>query len=271
MFVSVSCYGSDAQLAFTRDREGALAAGATNVSFPSLGDQTVAVRNSAAGTTVVYIRRGLLVADLTAPVTLDQSTLEALAKTVDASMTAALTSTPAPAPATGGTAVASEPPTLPPTASAVAESHVVPDLEARLPHTVKGTTLSVQSVDGTTALQNGATSQALAASLSRLGKAPADLQIAAAHDPSGTLPLIVFAFRVGGVSTADLGKAVIESWSAGASPAPTNSQLTIGGRKVTKVAFSQSPPDYMWEGDGVVFDIETTDESLVSTVLPLLR
>ena len=57
-FVSVTCYGNDAALALARDHEAALGAGATDVSFPKLGDETVAITSTRTGGTTVYVRRG---------------------------------------------------------------------------------------------------------------------------------------------------------------------------------------------------------------------
>jgi hypothetical protein len=47
--------------------------------------------------------------------------------------------------------------------------------------------------------------------------------------------------------------------------------VTIGGVPVTRIAYSQGPAEYLLEADdGVVFNVETTDERLAAMVLPTL-
>lgn len=47
--------------------------------------------------------------------------------------------------------------------------------------------------------------------------------------------------------------------------------MTIGGVQVTKLTYSQGPAEYLFEAaDGVVFNVETTDEGLAAIVLPTL-
>lgn len=142
----------------------------------------------------------------------------------------------------------------------------------RLPGSVDGTTMSIDSVTGTTALGTDATSQALIAWLGDRGKTSSDLQIGRARDPTGDRPIRLYAFRVEGVDHPDLATAIVSAFRADATSSPTESQVTFAGRKVTKVTYSQGPAEYLIEGaGGVVFDIETTDESLVSKVLPFLE
>jgi hypothetical protein len=282
-FVSVSCYGSDAALALARSHEAALAAGATDISFPRLGDESLAITSSLTGSTIAYIRRGVLVADVTAPTSLDPTAFQAIAGAVDAAMIQALSPSPGPSAAGASSSAGASTLALPePTAtgdpasapsaspSAAIVSHVAPDLEALMPLTVEGASFVSQSVTGTTALQSDVTSQSLIASLKNLGKTPDDLQIAEAHDAAGKLPLRLFGFRVNGVPTSDLASAIVESWMANTTLTPKRSDVTIAGHRLTKVAFAQGA-DYVYETTGVVFDIETTDDSLVSKVLPLLE
>ena len=150
-------------------------------------------------------------------------------------------------------------------------SHIAPDLEALLPHSVDGTALTSQSVSGTIALGTDATSQALIASLAKLGKTSADLEIAEAHDSTGTLQLRMFGFRVKGMPGSDLATAVVGSWMANTTQTPTRSDVTIAGKKLTKVGYPQGGADYVYGTAAVAFDIETTDESLVAKVLALLK
>ena len=150
-------------------------------------------------------------------------------------------------------------------------SHLAPDLEARLPQSVDGTTLSIDSVTGATALGSDATSQALIASLADLGRTPDDLQIARARDPADERPIRLYAFRVPGVEESELAKIVSDALLANTESAPQLSQVTIGGVPVTKLTYSEGPNEYLIEAaDGVVFNIETTDEALVGELVPVL-
>ena len=280
-FVSVSCFGTDAHLALAREHEAALGAGATDVGLAQLGDESLAVTSTRTGSTTIHIRRGILVADVEAATSLDQAVLQAVAGAVDRAMVQALSATPRPsstAAAAGSAAASPAPPaSIAPSASPGASpspapvSHIAPDLEALLPHSVDGTALTSQSVSGTIALGTDATSQALIASLAKLGKTSADLEIAEAHDSTGTLQLRMFGFRVKGMPGSDLATAVVGSWMANTTQTPTRSDVTIAGKKLTKVGYPQGGADYVYGTAAVAFDIETTDESLVAKVLALLK
>lgn len=272
VFVSVSCYGPDADAALARAREAALATGATEKPVQDLGDDAFAVVSPATGTTV-YVQRGALVADLTAPASVDEATLEGLLFAVDSAMAGALAaasgSSPGPlatgAPPPAATGVQSTAPVSP---SPTPVSHVAPDLEARLPATVDGTTLAIDSVTGATALGSDPTSQALVASLAELGKTAEDLQIARARDPADERPIRIYAFRVDGVGQADLGKMVADALLANTESAPERSEVTIGGVPVTKLIYGEGPNEYLiGASDGVVFNIETTEEALVAELV----
>lgn len=285
VFVSVTCHGSDAGQAFALGRAAARVSGDADAAFPNLGDESFAVTSTRTSSLAVHVRRGILVADIEAATSVDQATVEAVARAVDDAMALALSGNPppSPAPAASGSTAASPSPASPapsassgpspsPSPSATPTSHVITDLEARLPKTVDGTAMSVDSVTGATALGTDATSQALIASLEALGKTSADLQIARARDPTGDRPIRLYAFRVVGVEAADLATAIVGAFRADATSAPTESQVTVGGRTLTKVTYSQGPGEYLFgTADGVVFNIETTDESLVPKVLALLR
>ena len=281
-FISVSCYGVDAELAFARDHDSAVGAGSTDVSVTQLGDETAAVTSPRLGSNTIFIRRGTLVADITAPTTLDLAVLQSVAVAVDGAMSQALSASPRPSSAGAGpggsaspAALASiEPSPIPsagPSPSPAPVSHVAPDLEALLPQAVDGAPMTSQSVAGTAALGSDATSTSLIASLAKLGKTPADLEIAEAHDATGALPMRLFAFRVKGVAGADLANAVVTSWLANTTDTPPRSSVTIAGHKLTKVTYTTGPADYVYGTTTIAFDIETTDDTLVPKVLALLK
>jgi len=244
------------------------------------------VFSPAASTTTLYFRRGSLVANLTAATSVDRPTLETVGRALDAAMvrSLALTADASPlalpsssAPASSAAPPGASPSTAPaspaPSASPAAESHDVPDLEGLLPHLVGTTSLATQSVLGTTALGTNPASQALQASLQKLGKTPADLQIAGAYDPAGALDLRLFAYRVAGVGTTELARAVVESQLSNTAAQATSSQVTIGDHTITKIAYGQGlgSPAYVYVLNGVVYMIQSGDTSLIATVLGLLK
>jgi hypothetical protein len=281
-FISISCYGTDAQLAFARDHDSAVGAGSTDLSVPQLGDESAAVTSTRTVSNTIFVRRGILVADITAPTTVDQAVLQSVAGAVDAAMVQALSASPRPS-STGASpgAVASpaalasvEPSAIPsvgPSPSPAPVSHVAPDLEALLPKAVEGAAMTSQSVSGTAALGTDATSQSLITSLGKFGKTAADLEIAESHDVTGALQVRLFAFRVKGVSGTDLAAAVVTSWMTNTTQTPLRSTVTIAGHKLTKVGYPQGPADYVYGNASVAFDVETTDETLVAKVLALIK
>ncbi len=284
VFTSLSCYASDAPLAIRRAHEAALAAGGADVSFAKIGDESFVVFSPASSTTTLYIRRGALVADVSADTSVDRSTLEAIGRTVDAAMVRSLAASPdaaaiaqpspvalaspAPSSAASPSAAPSGPAASP---SAPAESHVAPDLEKLLPSRVGTTSIAAQSVLGSTALGSSPAAQALVASLKNLGKTPADLQIAGAYDPTGTLDLSLFAYRVKGIDPTELGRAVIESQMSNSADQATSSQVTIGGQPITKISYAKGSPVYFYLANGVVYAVQSGDANLVASIIGLLK
>ena len=281
-FISISCYGTDAQLAFARDHDSAVGAGSTDLSVPQLGDESAGVTSTLTVSNTIFIRRGILVADITSPSSVDQAILQSVAGAVDAAMVQALSASPRPSSSGASPGAAASPtapasiqpsaiPSVGPSPSPAPVSHIAPDLEALLPKTVDNAAMTSQSVSGTAALGTDATSQSLITSLGKLGKTAADLEIAESHDVTGALQVRLFAFRVKGVSGTDLAAAVVTSWMTNTTQTPTRSTVTIAGQKLTKVSYPQGPADYVYGNASVAFDIETTDETLVTKVLALLK
>ena len=284
VFVSVGCYGGDARRNFALSHAADLAAGASTIAFPSLGDESYAVTDAAGGTTSVAIRQGELVATLAAASGIDMTALAQSARAVDDAMAAAQAGAAAGSPASLAPAAPTKPfgstTTAAPSASvgasgaatpAATAAHAAPDLEALLPKSVNGTALVSQSTTGATALGPDATSQALVKSLAGFGKTAADLRLAEADDPSGGLDLVIFAFEVQGVPAASLRQAIITSWLVDAAPSATTTTLAIGGKQVTKVDYGDGGTlDYLFDHDAVVFDLETSDSTLAAQVIGLL-
>jgi len=282
VFATITCFGNDAPLALRRAHEGAIAAGGTDVAIAAIGDETYANVSSAAATTTIFLRRGSLVAAVSAPLSVNQTTLAAVGRTLDTAMTRALAVSPDATPIAQPTAAPSSAAASPvasqvagsaaPSASpSGAESHVAPTLERLLPKTVGTTTLATQSVLGSTALGSGTASQSLIASLKNLGKTPADLEIAGAYDPTSALDLHLFAYRVVGVDATELGRAVIESQLTDTAAGAASSQVTVGGHAVTKISFTSGTPVYIDVLNGVVYAVQSSDSNLVATVISALK
>jgi hypothetical protein len=149
-------------------------------------------------------------------------------------------------------------------------SHEAPELEARLPASWDGATLEIQSWTGDSILAEDDWSLALAAYLERIGRQPADLQIAQAYDAEGDLDLLIGVFRVEGAEPGTLLAAMIEAWGADF-PDLETAELTLGGKQVLRGLFADgSITSYWYEHDGAVFDIETSDESIAAAFLETL-
>jgi nucleoid-associated protein YgaU len=116
--------------------------------------------------------------------------------------------------------------------------HGAPDLEARLPHTVGSTELSAVSLSGDTFLSTGDTASQgqLRDMLSKLGRTPADLSVAEAHDPTGRLVYQLGLFRVAGADAFSLESAWIAAQQAADANRLKVTQETIAGRQVTHLA-----------------------------------
>jgi hypothetical protein len=183
-----------------------------------------------------------------------------------------------PAPGNGATASAgpsgagSAGPSASPSGSESAVSHAAPDLEAQLPTTANGVTLAHTSFVGTDVLGTDAASTALTAALTALGKQPADLRIAEAYDSAGVEQWYVDAFELNGVSGTALSTAIRNGWlGAGASGVKTTT-TTIAGKRVTRIdRGADVPVDTVYVHGPVVFDVSSSDPTVVKAVLAKLR
>jgi hypothetical protein len=150
------------------------------------------------------------------------------------------------------------------------ESHVSPALEAVLPKTAGATALTTQSWTGATLLSDDGWSNAFTAFLQSVGKTSADLLIAQGYDQTGNIDLTVAAFKISGVSAADVRKTLVNAWKADYPELATTSE-TVGGKKVTKGVFQDTGIDSYWyEHEDLVYDVETADSDLAATVLAAL-
>ena len=154
----------------------------------------------------------------------------------------------------------------------VEDSHDAPDLEALLPTAISGTPLSLQSWTGDSLLTEGDQwSDSVTAWLTKVGKTPADLSAAQAFDATESTDHSVGVFRLDGIPTKDLRDAMIAAWKE-SYPELVVSTVKLDGTEVTKGAFGEGAIDSYWyEKDGLVFDVETSDQAVATTIVADLR
>ena len=176
----------------------------------------------------------------------------------------------------GAAAVASEDPNASADASTAPDvpSHDVPDLEAFLPASVKGTALEAQSVTGDDGLidpQGGdAWSAAMTTFLTAKSKAATDLQYAFASDPAQAIDISVGVYRVTGVDGPPLRDALVQGWKALA-PDVKLSNVTLAGKDVMKGDDGADYPfSYLYVQGALVYEIYTSDETLATAALAAL-
>jgi hypothetical protein len=83
--------------------------------------------------------------------------------------------------------------------------------------------------------------------------------------------VVVGAFRINGVEPADVATAMTAAWKA-QDDTFTTKDVTIAGKTVAKGTYPNTDPEpdvsfYWYQADGVVYDIETTDEAVATTVI----
>lgn len=274
IFVSVGCYGSDAHDGLLRSHVLSLSEGAIDVPFAAVGQESFATRNDAAGQSTVFFREGSLVATLAAAGSIPATDLEAAARAFDAAMVASASGSatvPTVPPDASPTPLTSAAPSAP--ASDEAASHADPELEAMLPAEVGDTALDRESYVAKTVLGTDRASKGLTDAIKALGATTADLRIAEAIDRTNGSNWYVDAFRLPGLSGSKLANAVIDGWIGRGPSGATNTDRTIGGKKVVHVAAasgSDGLSDFVYVHDDVVFDIATTDTSIARLVLAAL-
>jgi hypothetical protein len=182
------------------------------------------------------------------------------------------------APAASATATApgeaTDPVETEPIGSDVPEESVVPAssvLEARMPATVNGVTLTVQSAVDATSLSSGPDGRALNAAVVHLGKLASDLEIAIAYDESGSIDLTILGFRVDGITGADMREAVLTAWLSAGTPGVTTATLGWSGTAVTKVSYGDDGADeFVLIVNDSVFVLETADAAVAQSAAAAL-
>ena len=152
----------------------------------------------------------------------------------------------------------------------VADTHDAPELEAFLPTELNGNALQLQSWDGSGVLTDDTWSASMTSFLTAAGKKPADLRVAQAYDPNEAIDASIGLYRVDGVAAGPLRDALIAAWK-GDYPDMKVSEVTLGGKTVTKAEFGQDAPNsFMYLRDDMVYDIETADDAIATAALAAL-
>jgi hypothetical protein len=173
--------------------------------------------------------------------------------------------------ALSGRDAATPAPTTDPVADAspapATESHEAPDLEALLPAEYDGTTLTAQSWGGDTLLADDPWSAAILTLLESEGKVASDFAVAQAWDAAESLDLVVGAFRVDGVEPTSVIDTMKAAWLA-SDDTFTTTVVSLAGQSITKGAYADDTVTYYWyAANGVVYDIETSDEAVAAAVV----
>jgi hypothetical protein len=152
----------------------------------------------------------------------------------------------------------------------VADTHDAPELEARLPKELQGTSLQVQSWTGVGILSDDNFSTSVTSFLACVGKTPDDLRVAQAYDPDQAIDGSIGIYQVDGVAPADVRDALLAAWKID-SPDMAVSTVKLGGQDVTKADFGEDTIDsWLVVRDGVVYDIETNDQEVAAAAVAAL-
>jgi hypothetical protein len=149
----------------------------------------------------------------------------------------------------------------------VADTHDAVAMESLLPTTLSGSALQAQSWNGDGLLTDDPWSTSMTAFLTASCKLPADLHVAQSYDPNEALDASIGVYKVDGVAATALRGALIEAWR-GDYPDMKVSQVTLGGKDITKGDFgADSITSYLWIHDDVVYDVESSDETIATAAL----
>jgi hypothetical protein len=272
VYASVTCYGSVASTAMSQYSDAAKAAGAT-VTDRGQGGDAYDVDNASTGSVTTLFRVGGLIGQIAdagsaAPAELAQIT--SAVATAMGDKTAAGTGSGGANPSDAG---ASNLPNPGPSGSdsANASAQAAPELEAHMPTSVGGTTLTVQSSTAADALTDP-TSRALTAALRSLGANSTNLQVAQAFDETSTIDLSVIGFRLANGDGAKLKAAIIQTWLSAGAPGVKQTEVTLGGKKLTKIDYGdQGTVEYVYGGSDYVIVLDTADPNIATEAATALK
>jgi len=281
IYASVTCYGPTAATALEANRKAAEDAG-SEVTNRTADGAAYDVNNPTTGSATTLFRVGGLVGQVADAGTSDPSDLAKITKALAIAMGDGAAAGAAGA-ASGGATGSGEPGSSEPVGSdEPSQSPFAPELEALLPKSIPDTssTASPQPDLPLTVISNSATellgqdpgSRALTARIRTLGKTVNDLQVAQAYDETGAIDLSIIAFRLPGVDPAKFRAAIIETWLSATSEGVTVTQVTLGGKHVTKVDYGDGATvEYVYAKGDTVIVIDTSDTAVATSVAAALK
>jgi hypothetical protein len=144
--------------------------------------------------------------------------------------------------------------------------HAAPELEALLPTTLGGVSLTIESQAGTDLATESAAFDAFLASL---GKSRADFTLASAYSPGG-LKAAVGAWRVKGADSALLLPGFATAVQASSTTTLTQVEEIVAGRAVNRIGdpgqLTQGPLYVFVRGDTLWF-VQTTERALAEEAM----
>jgi len=270
VYASVTCYGDAAEAALDENQKAAKAAGST-VSLRRSNGDAYDVDNEATGSRTTLFRVGGLIGQIADGGTANATDLATITEAVAIAMgdpDAAGDAAPAP---TDDADASLDP--LGSDAPEPSQSPFAPELLAMLPSTIGGTQLTFDSRPASEYFQGGdPTGRAVAASLRKLGKTPADLQIVQGYDETQTIPDTIVAFRLPGTAVDALRSIVLQTWLGAGNEGVTRTAVTIGGKAFTKIDYGDAKSnEYVYTGTDFVVVVDTSDETIVAEVAATLK
>ena len=261
-YASVTCYGSSAETALRENRDAAEAAGSKVVDRVAGGSAYDVIASSGSVTTL--FRVGSLVGQIADAGTADPADLAKITAAVASAMgDKAAAGSPGPRPSGGASGEPTGSGDLGAGSASPGASSVAPELEAKLPKKVGDTVLTTQSTSADSVFGTDPNSRALSARIRALGGDVSDLQIAQAFDDSGSIDLSIVAFRLPGKDGAKLRAAIVETWLSANVAGVKQSQITLGGKRLTKIDYGDDGPlDYVYGGSDYVIVIDTADATV---------
>ena len=278
IYTTVTCYGKDGAEALARSRVADASSGSQTVDLDGIGDEGYQVGDDSTGVSAMHFRRGDLVSYLVVAGNVTADELQAAAEAFDQAMIDATAGDiPSIEPAATPRAIDSLPPDdtgLEPSA-APSElplgSPASAALDALLPKEIAGTPFVVETSLATDALGDDAGSKAVIAGLRELGKTPDDLELAQAYDETGTLDLVLFAFRLPGADPEALRSLVLDSWLVASAEGVTTEEVELGGKTVTHVDYGDELADaYLYSVGDVAVIMQTGTEGLAAAAVEAL-
>jgi hypothetical protein len=276
---SVTCYGDAAQAALDQNKKAAKAIDADVIERE--GADAYDVNNPNTGGTTTFFRVGGLVGQVADSGTVgpaDRSAItEALATAMGEPKAAGV------GPDSTDAAVGSdEPPSSDDPGVDASSSPFAPELEAVLPTSIvdhSGTASPAPTIP-LTVVSNSATeifgqdpgSRALAARIRTLGGTLEQLQTAQAYDDTGTIDLSIIAFRLPKVDLEKFRTAIIETWLGAGADGVKSSNVTVGGKTVTKIDYGDGATiEYVYAKNDYVVVLDTSDADIAAQAVAGLK